>query len=174
FVVQDGDKTMVLYLSNHDEGNTGLYVTTLQPFESPETKKFDGVRFAGNITEVDGSLYGLSGGSVYELDAASAKATQIETEFEFKRNLRAEFNQMFEELWANIEENFYNDTFHGINWEEIRDRYRTYLPSVNNRNDFSRIMNDMLGELNSSHMGFTTFGEEEQEFYSTVSLSTGL
>jgi tricorn protease len=174
FVTQSGDKTMVIYLSNHDEGNTGLYVTTLQPFENPETKKFDGVRFVGSITEVYGSLYGLSGGSVYELDAGSAKATKIKTEFEFKRNLRAEFNQMFEELWANIEENFYNDTFHGINWEEIRDRYRTYLPSVNNRNDFSRMMNDMLGELNSSHMGFNTFGAEEQEFYSTVSISTGL
>lgn len=174
FVIQDGDKTMVLYLSNHDEGNIGLYVTTLQPFENPETKKFDGVNFAGNFTEVDESLYVLSGGSVYELDAGSAKATKMEMEFEFKRNLRAEFDQMFEELWANIEENFYNDTFHGINWEDIRDRYKNYLPYVNNRNDFSRMMNDMLGELNSSHMGFNTFGDEEQEYYSSISISTGL
>lgn len=174
FVTQDGDKTMVLYLSNHDEGNTGLYVTTLQPFENPETKKFEGVNFVGNISEVDGTLYGLSGGKMYELDPGSAKATEIKTKFEFKRNLRAEFNQMFEELWGNIEENFYNDTFHGIDWESIRDRYSSYLPYVNNRNDFSRMMNDMLGELNSSHLGFNTFGEEEEEFYSTISLSTGL
>lgn len=174
FITQDGDKTMVLYLSNHDEGNTGLYVTTLQPFESPETKKFEGVRFVGNIFEINGSLYGLSSGKVYELDPSSAKATEINTSFEFKRNLRAEFNQMFEELWANIEENFYNETFHGIDWESIRDRYRDYLPFVNNRNDFSRMMNDMLGELNSSHMGFNTFGEEEQEYHSSISISAGL
>lgn len=174
FVKMDGDKTMVLYLSNHDEGRTGLYVTTIEPFENPSTKKVDGVNYVGDITEIDGNLYGLSGGSVYEIDAPGAKATKIETSFSFERNLRSEFDQMFEELWANIEENFYNETFHGIDWENIRDHYKSFLPHVANRNDFSRMLNDMLGELNSSHMGFNTFGQEEQEFYETVSLSTGI
>jgi tricorn protease len=174
FVKQDGDKTMVLYLSNHQEGRTGLYVTTFEPFENESTKKIEGVNFAGDITEIDGTLYGLSGGSVYEIDPSSANATKIETSFSFERNLRSEFDQMFEELWANIEENFYNETFHGIDWENIREYYRTFLPHVANRNDFSRMLNDMLGELNSSHMGFNTFGEEEQEYYETVSLSTGI
>ncbi|MTI87124.1 MAG: PDZ domain-containing protein [Balneolaceae bacterium] len=174
YVVRDGDKTHVFYLSNHDEGNTGLYITTLQPYENPKTKKIDGVNYVANITEVDGSVYGLSGGTIYKLDIGSAKATKIETEFNFKRNLRAEFNQMFDELWANMEENFYHEHFHGINWPQVRDQYRDYLPYVNNRNDFSRMMNDMLGELNSSHLGFSTFGEEEEEYHSTVSMSSGL
>ncbi|MDZ7806539.1 MAG: S41 family peptidase [Gracilimonas sp.] len=104
----------------------------------------------------------------------TAKATKIEIAYEFKRNLRDEFNQMFEELWANLEENFYNETFHDTDWKGIRDRYKEYLPHVNNRNDLSRLMNDMLGELNSSHMGFSTSGEDDEEFYSTVSISTGL
>lgn len=174
FVVKDGDKTQVLYQSNHQDGDYGLYVTTLQPFEKPETKKMEGVGSTWGITSVDGTLYGLSKGSIYELDLGKAKATKIETNFEFERNLRAEFNQMFDELWANLEENFYNETFHGIDWEAIRDRYKTYLPSVTNRNDFSQMMNDMLGELNSSHMGFTTFGADSKEFYRTISISPGL
>lgn len=174
FVIKENEKTTVFYLSNHQEGNTGLYFTTLEPFENSETKKIEGVNYVSNMIEVDGALYALSNGSVYEVDADAAKTTKIETSYNFKRNLRSEFDQMFEELWANIEENFYNETFHGINWREIRDQYKTYLPFVNNRNDFSRMMNDMLGELNSSHLGFNTFGEEEQEYYETVSLSTGL
>lgn len=174
FVVQDGDKSMILYGSNHDEGNSALYVTTLQPFENPETKKFEGISFVSNILNVDGTLYGASRGDIYELDPASAKATKIEINHDFNRNLRNEFDQMFEELWANIEENFYNETFHNIDWQNIRDRYRDFLPHVNNRNDLSRLLNDMLGELNSSHMGFSTSGEEEEEFYSTVSISTGI
>ncbi|MFP8488031.1 S41 family peptidase [Gracilimonas sp. Q87] len=174
FVLQDGDKNMILYGSNHDEGNSALYVTTIQPFERPETKKIEGIDFAGNIQNVDGKLYGLSRGTVYEIDPSAAKATKIETSHEFKRNLRDEFDQMFEELWANLEENFYNETFHNVDWQRMHDRYKEFLPYVNNRNDLSRLMNDMLGELNSSHMGFSTSGDEDEEFYSTVSISTGL
>lgn len=174
FVVQESDKSMILYGSNHDEGNSALYVTTIQPFELAETKKFEGVSYVGNIQNVDGKLYGLSEGDVYELDPLTAKATKIEISHGFNRNLRNEFDQIFDELWANIEENFYNENFHNIDWQSIRDRYQQFLPYVNNRNDLSRLLNDMLGELNSSHMGFSTFGDEEQEYYSTVSISTGL
>lgn len=174
YVAQDGDKTMILYLSNHDEGNNGVYVTTLEPFERSKTSKVDGIRGLQSLIEVDGKVYVRSGGSVYSLNLGSAKATKIETEFSFQRNLQHEFYQMFEELWANIEENFYNETFHNVDWKKIRDRYASYLPSVNSRNDLRRMNNDMLGELNSSHMGFNTFGEEENEFHSTVSLSTGI
>ncbi len=174
FIIQDKDQTQVLYQSNHKEGKTGLFITALQPFERPETKQIENVNRTSGIISVDGSVYGLSRCSIYEIDVKAAKAKKINTSFDFKRNLRAEFNQMFEELWANIEENFYNETFHGLDWEAIRDRYKTHLPAVTNRVDFRRMMNDMLGELNSSHMGFSTFGDEEKEFYSTVSLSTGL
>lgn len=174
YIAQDGDKTMILYLSNHDEGNNGVYVTTLEPFESPKTNKVDGIRSIQGLSEADGKVYVRSGGSVYSLSLGSAKATKIETEFSFQRNLQHEFYQMFEELWANIEENFYNETFHDVNWKKIRDRYASYLPSVNSRNDLRRMNNDMLGELNSSHMGFNSFGEEENEFHSTISLSAGL
>jgi len=173
-VLQDGDKTMVLYTSNHDEGNSALYVTTYQPFERLKTSKIDGINQVQFISVSNGKAYAISGGSIYKIDASSAKATKIETEHSFQRNLQDEFYQMFEEFWANMEENFYNETFHGIDWEKIRDQYRTYLPSLTSRRDLRRMNNDMLGELNSSHLGFTSNGSEENEFYSTVSLSSGL
>ncbi|MFV1883164.1 MAG: S41 family peptidase [Balneola sp.] len=173
-VLQDGDKTMVLYTSNHDEGNTALYVTTHQPFESPKTSKVDGINQVQFISVTNGKAYAIGRGSAYKIDASSAKATKIETEYSFQRNLSTEFNQMFEEFWANMEENFYNETFHGVDWEKIRDRYKTYLPFVTNRADLRRMNNDMLGELNSSHLGFNSNGPEENEFYSTTTLSPGL
>ncbi len=174
-VYQDKEKTHVVYLSNHDEGDTRLWMTTLKPFKKPETKAVEDIDgYVSGLTEVDGTLYGLMRGSVYSIDLSSSKATKIETTHHFSRNLRSEFEQMFEELWANIEENFYNERFHGIDWKEIQKRYRTYLPYVNSRDDFRRMVNDMLGELNSSHMGFSTSGEEEKEFYRTVTLSAGI
>ncbi|MBO6522421.1 MAG: PD40 domain-containing protein [Balneolaceae bacterium] len=173
-VLQDGDKTMVLYTSNHDEGNTALYVTTHQPFEQPKTSKIEGISQVRFVTVSEGKVYAIGRGSIYKIDTASAKATKIETEDSFQRNLKDEFYQMFDEFWANMEENFYNETFHGVDWEKIRDRYKTYLPYVTNRSDLRRMNNDMLGELNSSHLGFNSNGAEENEFHSTTSLSVGL
>ncbi len=174
YVHQDGDKTYLLFTSNHAEGRYHLYVTTFEPFKSPSTKKFDGITSGGTIYKSNGKLYTSFGGEIYSLNPGSAKASKIDIDYAFQRELKNEFYQMFYELWANIEENFYNETFHSIDWEAIRDRYEDYLPYVNNRADLRRMNNDMLGELNSSHMGFNTFGSDESEFYETVSLSTGI
>jgi tricorn protease len=174
FVTQKDDKTMVLYGSNHNEGDFTLSVTTFEPFEQPKTQSFEGTGFVSGIIDVDGQLYGLSRGAINKLDPSSAKATKINVSHSFERNLQDEFYQMFDELWANIEENFYNETFHGIDWKKIRDRYKKYLPYVDSRADLLRMNNDMLGELNSSHMGFNTFGDEENQYYSTLSMATGI
>jgi len=174
YVIQKEEKTIVLYLSDQDEGETALWKTTLTPFEDAKTEKIEAGGYISELTEVNGDLYGLSDGSIQKIDVASAKASKIDISYSFERNLRAEFNQMFEELWANVEENFYNQSFHGIDWKVIRDRYKTYLPYVNSRDDFRRMLNDMLGELNSSHMGFYTSGPESEEYYETETLSTGI
>ncbi|WP_252942012.1 hypothetical protein [Roseivirga pacifica] len=51
FVVQSGDKTQVVYSSNHDEAQRSLWVTTFEPFERQKTEKIDGSARAGEIPE---------------------------------------------------------------------------------------------------------------------------
>ena len=173
-VLQEGDKTMVLFQSNHEGGSSALYVTTLSPFESPKTEKVEGISSVAGYGISQGKVLAIGGGSIYTVNVSGAKATKVETSKDFNRNLKAEFNQMFDEFWVGLEENFYNETFHDVDWKGIRDRYKTYLPFITSRSDLRRMNNDMLGELNSSHLGFSSSGPEENEFYSTVSLSPGL
>ncbi len=174
FVIKDGNKTHIFYGSNHDEGSSSLWITTLEPFNNPKTQKIDPPVFGGGLVAIDGKVFGLSRGNIISINPSSAKADKIDLEFEFTRSLADEFNQMFDELWANIEENFYDNEFHGIDWKAIRKRYKSYLPFVQSRADLRRLNNDMLGELNSSHMGFSTFGEEENTYHSTFTLATGI
>ena len=67
-VLQDGDKTTVLYLSNHIEDKTALFKTVLQPFEAPKTEKISGadandVSFAKsndkNFVLINGNIHKL-------------------------------------------------------------------------------------------------------------------
>ncbi|MCB0630387.1 MAG: S41 family peptidase [Saprospiraceae bacterium] len=175
YVWQEGDKTTLLYISDHNEGKNEIWKTELQPFEDAKTEVIKGTTTGSfQVREVKGKHYLLFGGNIYTLNLGQSKVEKIEIKHTFRRELRAEFDQMFAETWANMEENFYDDQFHGVDWAAMRDQYASYLPFVNNRADLRRLLNDMLGELNTSHFGFSSSGDEEEPFYGTRSLSTGL
>lgn len=175
YVVMDDDKTMVFYGSNH-EGTRALYVTTYEPFESPKTEMFKG-RGVGNATdlvEVKGKYYLVGSGKVQKLNVGQNKFDAIEVKHTFRRSLAPEFEQMFYETWANMEENFYDNDFHGVDWPAMRDRYAAFLPYITNRADLRRLTNDLLGELNTSHFGFNSRGKEESTKEGAQTLSLGL
>ncbi len=170
---QKEGKTTVLLLSNHAEGRNALWKIVSEPFEKTKTEKV-AEGFVTNIVAVEGKFFALIGGNVHTLDLNGNKAEKVEIEHTFRRNLQDEFRQMFYETWANMEENFYDESFHGVNWPAMRDRYAAFLPYVNTRADLRRLTNDMLGELNTSHFGFSSGGDEENVFYKTRTLATGI
>ena len=174
YVVQKDHKTHVLFASNH-EGTRNLWKLTMEPFESNKTEKIGGIQGSGTfIRTVKGKHYLLAQGNLHTLNLGSNKADKIDLDFTFRRQLRKEFDQMFDEVWANVEENFYDGEFHGVDWEAMRDRYRAYLPYVNRRAHLRRLVTDMLGELNTSHYGFYSNGPEENTFYSSSTLASGI
>lgn len=174
FVSKQGKKTKVLYTSNHERGtNYYLWQTVYEPFERPKTTKISVGRANSLISmrKVKGQLYLLSFGRVYKVGSHMSGIRLAHT---FQKNYATEFKQMFYELWANLEENFYNETFHGIDWQAMKKKYEAFLPQVRNRDDLRILLNDMLGELNASHLGFKSFGIEELIFFESRSLATGI
>ena len=175
-VVQDEEKQIVIYGSDQAEGKTQLYKTVLTPFEDPKTESLDakGVGGADDLVTVKGKHYLLGGGKLLKLDLGKNKAEPIELDYTFRRSLRPEFDQMFHETWANLEENFYDEDFHGVDFAAVRDHYATFLPYVSTRGDLRRLINDMLGELNTSHFGFYSTGDEEETTFSSKTFDLGV
>lgn len=174
-VIQKAEKTMVLYGSNHELGKRALWKTSLEPFTASKTEKIAGTEQGSfSFAEADNKYYLLAAGNVYKLNIDANSTEAIPISLTFRRNLSAEFNQMFEEAWALMQENYYDEQFHGTNWEKMKERYNGFLPFVNNRADLRLLMNDMLGELNSSHQGFGTFGEDEMLPYKSSTMETGI
>lgn len=174
-VIQDGDKTHVLYLSNHDEGNSKLWKTTLESFNSNKTVKLGDARmFNYQLVSASKKHYILSNGTIHSLNLGTNKLSLINISYNFNKNLVDEFEQMYYEAWAGMEENFYDENFHGQNWDKLRDSYAEYLPQITIRAQLRLIFNDMLGELNTSHFGFNSFGKEESIYHGTTSLATGI
>ncbi|HMU09498.1 MAG TPA: S41 family peptidase [Ferruginibacter sp.] len=176
WVYQKGDKTTVLYTSNHGEGRNALWKTVIEPFEQNKTEKIAGTdnSFGFEVVEVSDKLYALFNGTINKLSLDGNKVDAINIAFTFRRNLSAEFTQMFDEAWAQIEENYYDENFHGLNWNKTKEYYRQFIPYLNTRADLRTMLNDMLGELNSSHQGFGTFGDDETIALSNRTMETGI
>lgn len=80
-----------------------------------------------------------------------------------------ELNQVFEEAWRGLRDGFYDPEFHGMNWEKLKEQYKPYCIAASTKTDFYDMFNNMLGQLNASHMGIR--GQDREE---TQSESTGL
>ncbi|MEM9665669.1 MAG: S41 family peptidase [Bacteroidota bacterium] len=166
------EKTTVLFTSNHDEGRTAVWKVTMEPFEAPKTEKVTDGAFA-DVVEVDGTVYVLQRGTLHTLSLDSNSLKAIDIEHPFSRTLADEFRQMYHEAWANVEENYYDETFQGTDWGAMRDRYAQFLPHLRSRVHLRILLSDLLGELNSSHVGFFSSGEEEEPFYEQTTLTIG-
>lgn len=174
-VIQKDTKTFVVYPSDHVDGKNNLYKTTIEPFTPNKTEKIEGADASTtNIVQVDGKYYALINGTICKLNLDGNKADKIDVSFTFRKDFNAEFKQMFYETWANVGENFYNEALNNLNWESIKKKYEAFLPYINTRADFRTMLNDMLGELNASHTGFSSFGSEENTFFKTTTLATGI
>jgi tricorn protease len=173
---QKGDKTTVLYVSNHGEGKNALWKTLLEPFEQNKTEKISGTDGSNgfDMVEVGDKLYTLFNGAINKLNLEGNKTEPINISYTFRRNLSEEFNQLFYEAWAQMEENYYDENFHGLDWKKARDYYKQFLPHLNTRADLRLLQNDMLGELNSSHQGFSTFGDDETIALQNRTMETGV
>lgn len=173
-VVASGNKTIVLYTSTHDQGRPALWKTTLEPFESNKTEKIAGAEGGANFIASNNKYFVLMNGNVFKVNLDASKIDPLPLSYTFRRDLAGEFAQIFEEAWARLEENYYDEKFHGLDWKATREHYRTFLPHLNNRSDLRVLTNDMLGELNSSHQGFSTGGEDESVLYAARTMETGI
>ena len=63
----------------------------------------------------------------------------------------AEWKQIFNEVWRQERDYFFEASMNGVNWEAVRDKYAPLVPYAANRYDLTYIMEEMIGELSNSH-----------------------
>ena len=64
-----------------------------------------------------------------------------------------EREEMFEDGWRALRDGFYDPQFHGRDWEALRKKYKPIAMAASTKQDFQEIYNEMLGQLDASHMG---------------------
>lgn len=103
-------------------------------------------------------------------DAKSLESIPVSTYFFM--DLKAEREYMFDHVYRQEKERFYNKGMHGVDWESLTDHYRRFLPYIGNNYDFSELLSEYLGELNVSHTG--SGYRAPQTFDKTITANLGL
>ena len=67
--------------------------------------------------------------------------------------------KVFESAWITVKENFFDPNLNGVDWSEVRSRYRSQAARANSTQQLANIINQMLGELKTSHTHFYTANE---------------
>ncbi len=63
----------------------------------------------------------------------------------------AEWREALEEAWRVGRDFFYDPNMHGVDWNAVRRKYEAKLPLVGDRSDLTRVIGDMISELNVGH-----------------------
>ena len=63
---------------------------------------------------------------------------------------------VFEKVWKDIDENYYDPEFGGVNWQEIHQRYLPLVEAAKDDKDFYSIVDRMTAELHDAHTRFSS------------------
>jgi hypothetical protein len=117
---------------------------------------------------------GGGGGSLSRIDVKTGMPESLPYNAKLKIDYRAEREQIFEEAWRTIRDEFYDPKMHGYDWKALHDKYHDRAIAASTSNDFRDMFNYMLGELNSSHMGFIAADRVETQKEATGLLGAEL
>ncbi len=156
-------------------GKVGEGETVLYKYDLEEKKKHD---FASGISgwEISSdseSMLLKKGEDFYLTKTAGEKASLDDkldlSQMEMRLDRKAEYRQIFAEIWRMQRDFFYDENMHGVDWKKTRDKYEPLLPHVANRYDLTYLLGEMMGELCCSHT-YVGGGDHEQIPSSQVGL----
>lgn len=134
------------------EGGYDLWCHDLK--EGSTTLMLKGIGGGGFVADKDiKNLFLCNGSSIKKIDLGSKATTNIAFEAPFNYKPAEERQYLFDHVWRQVADKFYDPKMQGVDWEYYRKVYEKFLPYINNNFDFAEMLSEMLGELNASHTG---------------------
>jgi Tol biopolymer transport system component/C-terminal processing protease CtpA/Prc len=128
-----------------------------QQITSDSTNK-SSIQFASNS-----KFYYVGDGMILSRKLSGDDRSIIFTSAKLVVDFEKEKQQVFNEAWRMLRDTFYDATFGGRDWEAIREWIVPQVAGARTRTEFCHILNLMLGELNTSHLGAYWLGGSKDE-----------
>ncbi len=153
FLSPKGDK--LYYLAMANEGTAKLYVRDIR---EDETSVLASDIRGGFIPDKKGeNLFFLSGSGMKKLALESGDTEAIGFEASYDRHPSLEREYIYDHVWRQVRDKFYDPAIHGVDWDGYGEHYRRFLPYISNSTDLAILLSELLGELNASHTGVSSY-----------------
>jgi carboxyl-terminal processing protease len=70
--------------------------------------------------------------------------------------------KLFDQVWQLVNEKYYDPAFNGVDWPEMRDRYRPRAVSAKSDDELYSVLKAMTGELHDAHTRFRSPQERKR------------
>jgi tricorn protease len=106
-----------------------------------------------------GSLVGTASNVPATLALSPTKLTTHAFTVHTLRDWREYRTAVFDQAWRRMRDGFYDGSHNNREWEQVRAKYRDLAGQCLGKKEFETLVQLMLGELNSSHLGFSNAPE---------------
>ncbi|MCD6454629.1 MAG: PD40 domain-containing protein [Candidatus Aminicenantes bacterium] len=149
---EDGKK--IIFLSRNNN-KSELWLIELNEFNKVKKRKMlYSSSSMSNLRWLNKSTVAfITSGKIMKLQIGGRSPSPVNFFYKEKINRKAEFQQMFGEIWNTLWNYYYDPNFHGIDWNKVKAKYSRLVKDCYTDDEFYMLMNEMFGELNSSHVG---------------------
>jgi Tol biopolymer transport system component/C-terminal processing protease CtpA/Prc len=160
-VISPDGKTLLLTAAA--EGQQNLYTYSLDELAREPAVARQLTSTAGNKADAQFSpdskeVFYLEQGrlSIIPIETRQTRAVAITAELDI--DFAHEKMEVFRQAWTYMRDGFYDDKFHGVDWNAVRAEYAPRIAAAQTPAEMRRLLNLMVGELNASHMGVAAGG----------------
>jgi C-terminal processing protease CtpA/Prc len=152
-----------LLLTATAEGQQNLYTYSLdelarEPAVARQLTSTSGTKADAQFSPDSREVFYLEQGRISVMPIETRQARSVAVTAEMDVDFAHEKMEVFRQAWTYMKDGFYDDKYHGVNWDAVRDRYTPRVAGTQTPAELRRLLNLMVGELNASHLGVTAGG----------------
>jgi len=139
-------------------GQRNLYTFSLdemarEPAVAKQLTSTSGYKSDPQFSPDGKTVYYLEQGRVQSIALDSRQVKPLAVAAEMDLDFAREKVAMFRQAWEVQNKGFYDDQFHGVDWQAVRTTYEPLAAGAHTPDELRRLLNLMVGELNASHSG---------------------
>lgn len=146
------DNKSIYYSATNPATNSRSFYKVKLDGGSP--KEIKGTSRIGGFSNVNGKFYFTSRGRLSELNPKTDRVTAMSHSAKYTSDFSAINAQMFDEGTRVLTMGFYDPNFHGYDWRGLVKKYKPLALKASTAQDYAFVFNQLLGQLNASHMGY--------------------
>lgn len=139
-------------------GRQNLYLYSLDELSRDEPVARQLTSTSGNKgdaywTPDSKELFYLDGGRINSVSVDGGNPKPLSVSAELEVDFAQEKTAVFEQAWSYLRDHFYDERFHGVDWNATHAHYAPQVEGARTPDELRRILSLMVGELDASHLG---------------------